>query len=433
MRLPPFNPKGESPMKRQLALATVLLTAASCTTTQQAETKAAAAASKEERMRIGNQPPFDVAVCTQGKGTPSTQPANDAILVGALLTARPDVMECLVHPKHRGAAESTRVVVKTTVGPQGGTHAVSGENLTPEGTACIQKAVDMRVPLAALPKGAKPVESESVFVHEATGSASVKFGLNPGSDYSGTVRLAQTNWCDCYAAFATKAPPIIKANVDLKKQQPAKDAAKDAPAPASTATVTVDPVGTPEGEQLASCLQGKMAALPSSKLDTDEVKFPYRFVHFNSRATEPSASLPPEMRFFQLELERTQRSADTAMALGARANAADAYDAIVNKYKSTGSWKLVDELKAKCKVLVDSAQTWVNTIDTQLKTDEASLALATELKASNEGWADVEKRMTEVVDGTRKDKAGAEQRLTDDQNACPKERTEPAPKKAPKK
>ncbi|PTL82572.1 hypothetical protein [Vitiosangium sp. GDMCC 1.1324] len=395
-------------MMRRIAIASVLFVAAGCATQEQAQKKQQGPTTKEERMRITNQSPFDVAVC-QPKTRSLPQPANQEVILGALTSARPQVLECLVDPKSRGAADTTNVTVKTTVNDQGGTHAVSGENLTPEGTACIQKVVDTQVPLTALPKGAQPVTSESSFVHETSNSASVKFGINPGSDYSGTVRLALPTWCDCYASFGNKAPPILKASVDLKKGL------------ATAADITFDPVGTPEGDQLAACLKGKMMALPA-KLETDELKFGYRFVQFNSQASEPAADLPPELRFLQLDLVRNQRSADVAIASGARTNAAEAYDAIVTKYQKSKDWKLIDELKTKCKALVDSAQGWVNAIDSQLKVDQASLAIVQELKAKDTAWADVETKSQEVIGNTEKYLANAQQRLKDDQAACPKER-----------
>jgi hypothetical protein len=409
-------------MLRRIAIASLALTAA-CATQQEAKTGTAAPMTKEERMRITNQAPFDVAVC-RPKALTLPQPPNQGILVGALLATRPEVMECLVDPKSRAEGTTTRAVVKSTVNDQGGTHTVSGENLTPEGQACVQKVVSARVPLTALPKGAQPVESETTFVHEAANSPSVKFGINPGSDFSGAVRLGLPTWCDCYAGFANKAPPLLKATVHLKKQAPAKDAQPkegEAPAPQSASTITFDPVGTPEGDQLASCLQAKMQAIPT-KLETDELKFPYRFVHFHSGATEPAADLPPELRFFQLELVRSQRSAEAAIAFGARANAAEAYDAIVSKYQKTKDWKLIDELKAKCKGLVASAQGWVDSINAQMQVDQATLALAQELKAKDAAWAEVETKSQEVLTGTQQDLTNAQTRLKDDQAACPKER-----------
>ncbi|WP_257458159.1 hypothetical protein [Archangium lipolyticum] len=391
-------------MMRRIAIASVLL-AAGCASQQQAQK---GSTTTEERMRITNQHPFDVSVC-QPRSLSLPQPLNQNILLGAISAARPEVMECLVDPKSRGTAETTQVVVKTSVTDQGGTHAISGENLTAEGQACIQKALDTRVPLTALPAGAQPVQSESSFIHELNNSPAVKLGLNPGSDFSGAVRLGQPTWCDCYAGFTSKIPPLLKANVDLKKGM------------ATAADITFDPVGTPEGDQLAACLKGKMVALPA-KLEAEQLKFSYRFVHLNSQAPELAADLPPEQRFFQLELVRNQRTADAAIAFGTRSNAAEVYDAIVSKYQKTKDWKLVDELKARCAVLVEATQSMVNAIDAQLKVDQSSLAIAQELKAKDESWADVETKLQVIINATQQDLNNAQKRLADDKSICPKER-----------
>ncbi|MFY0524077.1 hypothetical protein ACN28I_13205 [Archangium gephyra] len=393
-------------MMRRIAIASVLL-AAGCAGQQQAQKKGPT--TTEERLRITNQPPFDVAVC-QPKSLTLPNPTNQGILVGALLTTRPEVMECLVDPKSRGEAESTRVVVKTTVNEQGGTHAITGENLTPEGTACIQKVVDARVPLTALPKGAQPVESESTFVHEVGNSASVKFGLNPGSDFSGAVRLAQPSWCECYAPFTTKAPPQLKASVDLKKES------------ATAAEIVFEPTNTPEGDQLAACLQAKMMAIPV-KLDVTEVKFPYRFTHFHSQATEASADMTPELRFYQLDLLRNQRAANTAIAFGARANAAETYEAVIVKFQKTPPKKqydLLPELTSKCNALVEASKQSVDALNAQLQSEQQSLANVQELKAKDAAWAELEGRLQEAVTATEQDVKNAQERLKADQGACPK-------------
>ncbi|WP_375772444.1 hypothetical protein NR798_16660 [Archangium gephyra] len=393
-------------MMRRIAIASILL-AAGCAGQQQAQKKGPT--STEERMRITNQPPFDVAVC-QPKALTLPQPPNEGILVGALLSTRPEVLECLVNPKSRGDAEATRVVVKTTVNEQGGTHAITGENLTPEGTACIQKVVDSRVPLTALPKGAQEVTSESTFVHEVGNSASVKFGINPGSDFSGTVRLAQENWCECYAPFTTKAPPQLKASVELKKESP------------TAAAITFEPTNTPEGDQLAACLQAKMMALPA-KLEVDQLKFPYRFTHFHSQATESSADMSPELRFYQLDLLRNQRAANTAIAFGARANAAETYEAVITKFQKTPPKKqydLLPELTSKCNALVESSKQSVDALSAQLQAEQQSLANVQELKAKDAAWGELEGKLQESVTATEQDVKNAQERLKADQGACPK-------------
>ena len=394
-------------MMRRIAIAS-LLVVTGCAGMQEAQKKPGPTTT-EERMRITNQPPFDVAVC-QPKALTLPQPPNEGVLVGALLSTRPEVLECLTDPKSRGGAESTRVVVKTTVTEQGGTHAISGENLTPEGTACIQKVVDTRVPLTALPKGAQPVSSESTFVHEVGSSATVKFGINPGSDFSGTVRLAQQSWCECYAPFATKIPPQLKATVDLKKGTP------------NPAEVVFDPIGTPEGDALTACLQAKVMALPAN-ITVTELKFPYRFTHFHSQANEMSADMSPELRFYQLDLLRNQRAANTAMAFGTRSNAAEIYEAVITKFQKTPQKKqydLLPELTSKCNALVEASKASVDALSAQLQVEQQSLANVQELKAKDAAWGELEGKLQEAVTAAEQDVKSAQDRLKADQGACPK-------------
>jgi hypothetical protein len=392
-------------MLRRLAIASVLVTAA-CAGPQKADP--AKSATVQERMRITNQPVFDVAYC-QPRQLELPQPPNQGILVGALVSTRTQVMECLVDPKNRGPAPTTKVTVKTTVTDQAATHTVGGENLTPEGTKCIQDAVNKAVQLQPVAKGAAPVEADTQFIHELNNSPAITFGVNEGSDFSGTVRLAQQQWCDCYAGFTNQAPPPLTAKIKLTK------------AMQTPADITFEPSGSTEGDQLAACLKGKIAALPA-KLSVDELTFPHRFVHFHAQATEPAASLPPELRFYQLELVRGQRAADAAIAFGARANAAEAYDAVVAKYQKTKDWKLIDELKAKCAALVKSADTWVTTLEAQQSVDQQTLALVQELKAKDAAWGDVEVASQTSLTNTQKDLETAKQRRQADADACPKER-----------
>lgn len=394
-------------MLRRLAIGAVLVTAA-CAGQQKKEAAAAAAATVQERMRITNQPVFDVAVC-HPRALELPQPPNQGILVGALVSTRSQVMECLVDPKDRGPAATTKVTIKTTVNDQAATHTITGENLTPEGQACVQNVVNKAVPVQPLAKGGTPVEAEASFIHELNNSPAVSFGVNEGSDFSGEVRLAQPQWCDCYAAFTTQAPPVLTAKITLKKASP------------TAADVTFEPSGNTEGDQLAACLKQKILTLPA-KVSSDELSFPHRFVHFHAQATEPAANLPPELRFYQLELVRGQRAADSAIAFGQRANAAEAYDAIVAKYQKSKDWKLVPELKEKCAALVKSADGWISAIEAQQAAEQATVTLVQELKAKDEGWTAVEAKSQEALTATQKDLETAKQRRAADEGACPKER-----------
>lgn len=395
-------------MLRRLALASTLFTAACAGQQKMGDVASAAAATVQERMRITNQPVFDVALCHPSQRE-LPQPPNQGILVGALVSARPQVMECLVDPKHRGPAQTTKVTVKTSVTDQAATHTITGENLTPEGQQCIQAQVDKAVQFQPLAQGAAPVEAETQFIHELNNSPAITFGINEGSDFSGQVRLAQPQWCECYAGYTTQAPPVLTAKITLKKASP------------TPADITFEPSGSTEGDQLAACLKEKIAALPA-QVKSDEVSFPHRFTHFHALATEPAANLQPEMRFYQLELVRGQRAADAAIAFGARANAAEAYDAIVAQYQKKKDWKLVPELKAKCAALVKAADTWVSALESQQAVDQATVTLVTELKAKDEGWANVEAASQTTLANTQKDLETAKQRRQQDEAACPKER-----------
>ncbi|GEN08174.1 hypothetical protein SAMN05443572_106401 [Myxococcus fulvus] len=403
-------PRENNRMLRRLVVASVVFTAACAGQQKPAEDAAANGnggkpVSTEERVRIGNQPAFDVASCFPREL--DLPPSNQGVLVGAMLTTRPEVLECLVSPSNRGPAEKTVVTVKTTVTDTSATHAISGDNLTPTGQQCVQGVVDKLVKPKLLAKGAAAVESTATFEHDTGSSASVKFGVNDGSDFSGAVRLAQQEWCDCYAGYKGATPPVLTSHVTLVKGQP-------------TAEVTFDASGSTEGDQLAACLKTKVLAVPA-KVSTDKLTYPHRFVHFNSNATEATSSLPPQLRFFQLEVVRNQRAADAAIAFGARAAAAEAFEAVVAKYQKTKDYKLFDELSGKCNNLVEAAQGWVKALEAQQVVDQASVALVQELKTTDaEGWTPVETASQTALTNTQKDLSTAQARVEADQKACPK-------------
>ncbi|HLL04905.1 MAG TPA: hypothetical protein VK539_30240 [Myxococcaceae bacterium] len=393
-------------MSPRLAVACLLVTAA-CAGAQKTDS-AQATSSVQERMRITNQPPFDVSVCQQ-RTLSLPQPPTEALLVGAVASSQPQVMECLVDPRSRAGGETTKVTVMASVTDQAGTHTVTGENLTPEGQQCIQATVSKRVPLQPLPPGAAKVEGQAAFIHEANGSPSVRFGVNEGSDFSGTLRLAQPTWCDCYAPYANRAPPILTATITLRRGS------------GTPADVTFEPSGSTEGDQLAACLKQKMLVLPAT-LNVDEVSFPYRFTHFNALATEPAANLPGELRFYQLDLVRGQHAAATAMALGTRGHAAEAYDTLAVQYQKDPKKNsaLIPKLREQCATLVKAAEGWVAALEAQQRVDQQTVTLAQELKVKDSSWAEVETGSQGVLATTQQDLAGARQRLADDQALCVK-------------
>lgn len=397
-------------MLRRLAVASSLALAGACAMFQPppptTETKI-----KEvrEQVRITNQQPFDVAACHSRKLQLSA-PFNSYMLVGALQALRPQLMECLVDPRHRGPEKTTEVKITSKADESGGSHTITAGNLTPEGLQCLQQVVDTSAPLTAQPKGARAVEETYTLVHDRENSIAVELGVNEGSDFAAAVRLGQAKWCDCYAPFADKTPPLLSAKVRL---------AKDLPRPKE---VVIAPVGTPEGDALAACLQQKIAELPA-QISTTELGFTQTMIHLNAMAAEPAPDATPELRFFHLDLVGGQRYADTSLAKGERDNAATAYDDLVIRYNRNKSSKLVPELKSKCKVLVDASERWVGSVQSQLKVEEASLALAQELTAKDAtSWANVAPRAQEMVDYTKKNLATALATLEADKGACPKER-----------
>jgi hypothetical protein len=161
-----------------------------------------------------------------------------------------------------------------------------------------------------------------------------------------------------------------------------------------------------------------MAALPV-KPPPDAMRFSRRFIHFNSKALEPSTDPLPEQRFLQMELVRQQRSAGAAMAFGARDSASEAYDAMVMKHQKTKDRKLLPELVARCNQVAEADAKWVSAVEAQLKADQLSLAISQELKAKDAAaWTDVAARAQESVNNTQEELNRAQKRLEGDRDAC---------------
>jgi hypothetical protein len=163
-------------------------------------------------------------------------------------------------------------------------------------------------------------------------------------------------------------------------------------------------------------------ALPAN-ITVTELKFPYRFTHFHSQANEMSADMSPELRFYQLDLLRNQRAANTAMAFGTRSNAAEIYEAVITKFQKTPQKKqydLLPELTSKCNALVEASKASVDALSAQLQVEQQSLANVQELKAKDAAWGELEGKLQEAVTAAEQDVKSAQDRLKADQGACPK-------------
>jgi hypothetical protein len=378
------------------------LALAGCATTKAAEPAAKKSAEPVmEKMAVVNNSPFDLAAC--GPRELSLTGVTDVGLTGVLLAARPMVQECLVNPAHRGSASDTQGKVKTTVSEEGTKHEVTATNLTPEGQACIEKAL-AKVTLPRLEKGQKAVSAEIPFSHGAN-SPQVRFGVNYASDLVGTVRLAQSTWCDCYQAVGTTPPPGVKAMLHA--------------APEKAVEVQVE--GQGDGVALASCIEGKLKAL-TFPAATAEVQVPYTFLLLNSYAATESADAQPNLQFAQLDAIRGQRAADVAVKVGNRTTAALAYDEVVKRYKAKPQPVLIKELKEKCAVLLAGDDAWTASLKSLLEVDQRTQKVVEGLAAKDAAWAPVGQNLVQRVAETNGEFPKVEAQRKGDEAACPKSR-----------
>ncbi|MCI0570878.1 MAG: hypothetical protein L0Y66_09010, partial [Myxococcaceae bacterium] len=262
---------------QRLILGVLLCLGTSCATSPLAEGPQSSDKFQLSRLkRIDNRSDFDVAACQAPPSTPTV--SNEGTVVGALVTSRPFLFECLVDSKHRGPGVETRVVVDSVVTTAGARHQVSGSNLTTEGTACIEAALARAVKLPVLEKGAKSVKGQVELLHVANVHSSVTLGNGEASDILGAIRLAQPTWCDCYASFTESTPATVKAWFKVPRgssnvsgvvwvapgetRAPAgllgATTVKQLGGPSAAAQAAPD---TPEVQELSRCLTGKLEQL----------------------------------------------------------------------------------------------------------------------------------------------------------------------------
>lgn len=357
-----------------------------------------------ERQKIANISHFDVGSCT-APAPALPEPLNTEGVIGALVLARPSVLECFVDPKSRAAAPESAAAVKATVSETGAAYEVSGTNLTPAGTACIQAAL-AKLPFKPLAKGEAAVVGNAEFRHGGT-SPAVKLGVNAASDVAAAIRLAAPAWCDCWTALGTNAPPSFKANLKLVKGKPPE--------------VTFDPTADAAATGVIACVTPKLAALPFAPVE-NELTVHYPFLLVNSSASQESPDAQPELQFIQLDLIRAQRAADVAVKIGARTNALKTYDALVAKYKAKPDPKLVKDLKEKCAAMVKSDDDWIAALKGQGDVDARSQALAAALKVKDARWTDAEAAAQTQVAASATDVKKAQDIRAADEAVCPKER-----------
>src|SRR5215471_6751484 len=123
-------------MKVYPVLVSVLVAMAVNCASQSSATK-----TSEEKQQIVNITYFDLANCNPPAHEVSSPLTREA-LIGLLVAARPEVLECLADPKNRGKAKNIKFSVDTTATESGWEHQITHTDLTPEGEQCVKRTLD---------------------------------------------------------------------------------------------------------------------------------------------------------------------------------------------------------------------------------------------------------------------------------------------------
>lgn len=348
---------------------------------------------------------FDLANCSP-RSFRLTPPIHRAALAGYILAARPQILECLVDPENRGPNGHTQVLIKTSAGDRGTEEQIRGENLTSAGEACIRSALDRWTAASALSSPGETVVVETEFRHSVEVDSAVDRGLlDEASQAAAKIRLAEGAWCDCFAPWAHKAPRTLRCRVKLTPNAP----------PVATFDMATDVAA----ESVTTCLKQRVQALPLRS--SDEMLLPYSFRFLHSGLDEVAPEAPPEQAFLQLEAVRNQRAADAALALGARSQAAEAYDRLVVSYQAKPEFTLVGPMKESCAGLLLADDGWIRALERELNAERSTAALISNLKAQEPKIQVADDRsIQEQLRATRSDLETARKTRASDGAACPR-------------
>ena len=344
-----------------------------------------------QKMAITNVIPFDVASC--GPRTLALAPLTTEVLLGAMLSMSPATQECFMDLTARDG-QPFDLKAKVTVAESGVTVEVNGLGASPAGKACVEGAFK-KLPLQALPAGSKPVVAE---IPVGAGNTTVRIGDNAANDVAGKLRLAQPSMCECYAKLGDKAPPSLKAEIDVAADGTAK-------------------VNMNSTDEVATCVAGKMQAIKFAESAT-KMNWPLLLKNSYATAVDPTATAP--LRFQQLDGMTGQRTSDVLIAAGQRSAAAFAYDDLAKKYKAKPAKGMLEELKTKCADVATGDDKWLAAAKNLLATFEDSKKLAVAEKANDPAWSQVEQAVTAKITTTSAEVPKIEEQKKNDLNACPK-------------
>ena len=380
----------------RLTAAALLFALAGCATTSAStpstplggEKKSASAVQK---MAITNVIPFDVASCGP-RALPLT-PMTGEVLTGAMLSMSPATQECFIDLQSRDG-QPFDLKAKMTIAETGVTVEVTGLGASASGKACVENAFK-KLPIQPLAAGSKPVVAE---IPVAGGAQTVRVGDNAANDIAGKLRLAQSSMCECYAKLGDQPAPLLKADVEVTGEGPAK-------------------ITFPTSDELTTCLTGKMQAIP---LGDAKAKLSWPLLLKNTYAAQLDPSAPAALRFQQLDGMRAQRTADVLVAAGQRVTAAIAFDDLAQKYKKKPAKGMLEELIRKCADVAAGDDKQISAVKALVGVLEDSQKLVVGEKAKDPQWGQIEPMLAQQLTSSTAEVTRIEDQKKNDLNACPK-------------
>ena len=338
-----------------------------------------------EKQRIANPGYFDVAVCAPAKPKLSGTP-NKQTFSGVIQFAKPELWDCLSDPKHHGADPVAKLAVDLSVANKAVLAKVTGTNVTPEGLACAQKAIDTYVASLGIDasKIAPDTEARVELARNLGGAFPAPvLGLNEASDAAARVRLSLPAACDCFGDVSKDAPfAVLKGQLKLAKPEK--------PAEVSPTEVTFQPTNDAAGDKLAACLKDKVSALKMPAPTTDLiVPFTVRLVNSNVGGKLPGAT--PDVQFAQYDLESSLAGAQALLDDGARTGPASHFAELINSYNAHKKGLKLTDVAASCPPLLAADKQLVD--DTQHFADLSKEihAFIAGLAAKEPAWGSTEK------------------------------------------
>jgi hypothetical protein len=359
-----------------------------------------------QQQRMSNVTYFDLGNCFPAEAQ-VPQPANKEGLVGFLVGARPEIGECLVDPKNRGAERVTRATISVNVTDQGAEFQATGENLTPSGAECIKNALKQRGGIAPLPQGVPPASASIDYQHNAAVNPAVVMGVNESSDAIGTIRLAMKSWCDCFEPWKSAPPKGLNGTATLVA------------ATRTPSEVSFEPAPDEASGKVQACLSQKLKVLEIPHR-SQRLMVPIPIILLHSGVEGPISEDRPDVAFLQLDALRSQRAAQVALAIGGRAGAVGVYDGLVAKYKANPRSVTVKELRDRCQALLRADEAWMSALEKQMKSEERTLAFAQKQQEKDASWGEAVAAARGQVQATQRELETAKQTRQQDEAACPK-------------